>query len=123
MKKKIALILTAMLMLMFALTACGSKTDPIVGNWKATKMKMAGVDISLEEFSEQTGQDVSMSLEFTADGKIKGNAMGQTAEGDWKAKDGGKYDVTIDDETEELVLEDGLLTLGIEGVQAIFEKQ
>ena len=31
--------------------------------------------------------------------------------------------MTIDDETEELVLEDGLLTLDIEGVQAIFEKQ
>lgn len=123
MKKKIAVILTAMLMVVFALTACGgSKADPVVGTWNATKIKMAGMEITLEEFAEQTGQEISMSLEFTADGKIKADAMGQTSDGEWKAKDDGKYDVTLDGETEELALEDGKLTLDIEGVQAVFEK-
>ena len=43
MKKKIAMILTAMLIVVFALTACGSgsKADPIEGNWETERLQQA----------------------------------------------------------------------------------
>lgn len=124
MKRKIAVVITAMVMLVFALTACGSgsKADPIEGKWSAEKIKASGLEITLDEFAEQTGQDVSVSLEFKADGKLSAEAMGQTSEGEWKAKDGGKYDVTLDGETEEIVLEESKITMDFDGAVLIFEK-
>lgn len=124
MKRKIAVIITAMMMLVLALTACGgSKADPVEGKWNAAKIKAVGMEISLDEFAEQTGQDFSISLEFKADGKLSAEAMGQTSEGEWKAKDGGKYDVTLDGETEEITFEEGNIIMDFEGNLLIFEKE
>lgn len=125
MKKKIAMILTAMLMVVFALTACGSgsKADPNEGNWEATKIAAGGLEVDLAEFEKTMGQEMNISINFKADGTLTADAMGETSDGEWKAKDGGKYDVTMDGQTEEVTLADGKLTLEIEGAACIFEKK
>lgn len=125
MKKRMTALVLAVAMIVLALAACGggSKPDAIVGKWNASKIKAAGVEVDLEEFAEQMGQEISISIEFKEDGKLTADAMGVSSEGTWKAKDGGKYDVTIDEETEEVSVANNEMTLEIEGNSVVFTKE
>lgn len=124
MKKRIAFLVMTMMLMVVAVAACGgkAKTDAIVGKWDASKIKASGVEVDLEEFGKQMGQEISFSIEFKEDGKLTADAMGVSTEGTWKAKDNAKYDVTIDGETEEVSLANNELALEIEGNSLVFTK-
>ena len=127
MKKKLTTLLLMMATLLMLAAGCsGGKSDPIVGDWSATKIKAAGIELDLATFAEQAGMEISAEFTFTNDGKFNGTVTnGEESEtsddGTWKATDNG-YDLTIDDETITATLTEGELTMNIEGVEMVFEK-
>ncbi|HIS56783.1 MAG TPA: lipocalin family protein [Candidatus Fimimorpha excrementavium] len=122
MKKRLAAFMAAMSMTA-VMVGCGQE-DPILGTWKADKVKASGVEINLNEFAEQLGQDQLKNITFTFedDGKVTGNVADISGEGTWKA-DGDKYSVDMDGQTIGVSLEDGNLIFEQEGAQFVCVKQ
>ena len=131
MKKSIKLISLVMtvLMLVFALAACGGSSgggaaadDPNVGVYKLSSV----MGFSLEEYakllevSEEEAAD-SMTLELKSDGKADMTIDGETQTLDWSVTDGA---LTLTDGQENLEgkVEDGVITLDIEGMEIVFAK-
>ena len=131
MKKSIKLISLAMaaMMLVFALAACGSSgggsaaaDDPNLGLYKLSSV----MGFSLEEYaqmmevSEEEAAD-SMTLELKADGKADMTVDGEAQSLDWSITD-GTLTLTDGQETLEGTVEDGVITLDIEGAEIVFAK-
>ena len=73
MKKKLTTLLLMMATLLMLAAGCsGGKSDPIVGDWSATKIKAAGIELDLATFAEQAGMEISAEFTFTNDGKFNG---------------------------------------------------
>lgn len=122
MKKKMAALM-AVLCMFAAMVGCGQE-DPILGTWKADKVKASGVEIKLDEFAEQLGQDQLKNITFTFEegGKVTGNVADLSGEGTWKA-DGDTYTMDLDGQAMDVTLEDGNLVFEQEGAQFICVKQ
>ena len=122
MKKKLIALVAIMCMFVMAV-GCG-KSDPILGSWKADKVKASGVEIKLDEFADQIGQPDLKNVTFTFEdgGKMSGNVAGISGEGTWKA-DGDKYSVDMDGQTMEVTIEEGNLVFEQSGAQFICVKQ
>ena len=117
MKKRLAAFMAAMSMTA-VMVGCGQE-DPILGTWKADKVKASGVEINLNEFAEQLK---NITFTFEDDGKVTGNVADISGEGTWKA-DGDKYSVDMDGQTIGVSLEDGNLIFEQEGAQFVCVKQ
>lgn len=121
MKKRLMTMLMAVMMLI-VLSACGKKTDAIVGVWNADSMEMQGMSVKLEEYAEQTGQDITMTMEYKEDNTVTMDVLGSTGEGTWEAKD-GKYTVTIDGDAQEVTVENDELIIEAENLgKVVFKK-
>ena len=122
MKKRFGAFMAAMGMAVMMM-GCGQE-DPIIGTWKADKVKASGVEINLDEFAKQLGQDQLKNITFTFEdgGKVTRNVADISGEGTWKA-DGDKYSVDMDAQTIDVSLEDGTLLFEQEGVQVVCVKQ
>ena len=84
MKKRVAVLMLAVVMTVLALAGCGGGKDssPVVGTWKATEVEAMGVNVKVSEYLEQMGMgDVKMELSVKDDGKFSMDLMGQQAEG------------------------------------------
>lgn len=130
MKKRITILMMAMLMVLAVLAGCGkkAKTDAIIGDWNAVSIEANGMTVDMKQFAEQLGQDadqMKMTLTFTEDGKASLNAATETMDGTWKAN-GDKYEVVFEGETQEIAITDGKIiiednTAG--AMKMVFEKQ
>ena len=131
MKKSIKLIALAMavMMLAFALAACGSSSsggaaaeDPNLGVYKLSKV----MGLSLEEYAkmmeitEEEAAD-SMTLELKADGKAEMIANGEATSLEWSL-DGQTLTLTDGKDPVEATLVDGVITLADEGIEIVFAK-
>lgn len=113
MKKKLALVLIGLTVLVMALTACGGKDSKYVGHWTATKAEYAGVTMDVEEIFGQ------FELELESDGTAKATIKGQTEKGTWEESKNG---VTLEGGLE-LKADGDKLTVEQDGVLIIFEKK
>lgn len=120
-KKRMAL---AAVWCMFAMTMGCGKEDPILGTWKVDKVRASGVEIDLDEFAEQFGQEQLKDITFTFEdgGKVTGDAADIAGEVTWEAN-GDTYRVELDGQTMEAVLEDDTLVFEQEGVQFLCARQ
>lgn len=115
--KWVAFVLAAMLAI-GSLSACSN--DPNTGTYKLTSF----MGFSTEEYHSLTGQDMSDLMEIEL--KSGGNAIiitnGESGNAKWKLSGD---ELTITDNEEELTgtLTDGKLTLYVNGVELVFEKQ
>lgn len=132
MKKRITLLMMAMVMVLTILAGCSSKTskpaaeDPIIGTWNITTIEMGGESLNFEDFAAQLGEGeaaVEFYIAFTAEGKFNMVAMEETAEGTWASKGDGKYETTTDGVKEELAITDGKIVIEDEEIKMVFEKK
>lgn len=122
--KKQMMLLLAMILTVLTLAACGgSKTSPVVGNWKATTVSVSGVSVDVDEYLKQSGnEDVKMEMVLEKDNTMSINMAGQTGEGTWKL-DGSTLTLTIDGDSLDTTYEDGKITMDLSGVSMTLEKQ
>lgn len=132
MKKRVTLLMMAMLMVLTILAGCSSKgskpaaDDPIIGTWEIKTIEMEGVSLDFKEFAAQLGEGeeaVEFFIAFTADGKFNMAAMEEKAEGTWTAKGDGKYETSTDGVKEELAITDGKIVIEDEEIKMVFEKK
>ncbi|MCI8274460.1 MAG: lipocalin family protein [Lachnospiraceae bacterium] len=124
MKKRVAVLMLAVVMTVLALAGCGGGKDssPVVGTWKATEVEAMGVNVKVSEYLEQMGMgDVKMELSVKDDGKFSMDLMGQQAEGTWKYS-GSTLTMTVDGSDAKAEYKDGKLTMEESGAKIIFEK-
>lgn len=117
----ITLILVAILA--FSLAACGKTGDGnIVGSWKADRLEMSGITVSLSDYEKTTGQNMEYTLEFKEDGTLTGDTYGAPVEGTYNVN-GSNVDVKINDVTQVFKLSGNELILEIETVKLILIKK
>ncbi len=122
MKKKLIMFVMLVCM-MIMVVGCGKK-DPIIGTWKADKVKASGIEIKLDEFADQLGQEDLKNITFTFEdgGKVTGSVAGMSGEGTWKA-DQDTYSIEMDGQSINVKLEDGNLVFEQDGAQFVCVKQ
>ncbi|MCI9486355.1 MAG: DUF4923 family protein [Lachnospiraceae bacterium] len=124
MKKRIAVLMLAAVMVVLALAGCGGKKDasPVVGTWKATEVEAMGVNVKVDEYLEQMGMgDMKMEMSITDDGKFSMDMAGQQVEGTWKFS-GSTLTLTAEGSDLDAEYKDGKITVDESGVKVIFEK-
>lgn len=124
MKKRIAVLMLAAVMVVLALAGCGGKKDasPVVGTWKATEVEAMGVNVKVDEYLEQMGMgDMKMEMSITDDGKFSMDMAGQQVEGTWKFSD-STLTLTAEGSDLDAEYKDGKITVDESGVKVIFEK-
>ncbi len=130
--RAIVAVLTVALFSTFA--ACGgggggAKSDEaFVGVWTLNSMDADGMQMTgeeIKELAEMVGVDFDdmFRLELDADGTAKMIVQEETMEGKWAAKDASTVTLTMDDESVDATLADGLLTLESDGDKMVFEKK
>lgn len=84
---------------------------------------MTGEEI--RELAEMVGMDFDdmFRLEIDADGTAKMIVEEEAVEGKWKAKDASTIALTMDGDSVDATLADGLLTLESDGDNLVFEKK
>ena len=131
MKKRIALLMMAMLMVLSILAGCSAKKpaadDPIIGTWEAVTIESAGTTVDVKELKASLGEagaDMKIEITFTAEGKYSMVAMEETADGTWAAKS-GKYELNTDGVKEEIAITDGKIVIedAASQMKMTFEKQ
>ncbi|MCI8464918.1 MAG: lipocalin family protein [Lachnospiraceae bacterium] len=125
MKKRVAVLMLAALMTVLALAGCGGKksSDPVVGEWKMTKVEAMGVSMSVEEYLQAAGMgDMKMEMSIKDNGKFSMDVVGESGDGTWKYKD-PVLTLTADGESVEAEYKDGTITMEMSGVAMIFEKK
>ena len=124
MKKRVAVLMLAVVMTVLALAGCGGGKDssPVVGTWKATEVEAMGVNVKVDEYLKQMGMDdMKMDMDIKSDGKFSMDLMGQQAEGTWKYS-GSTLTLTVDGEDAKAEYKDGKITMEESGVKIIFEE-
>lgn len=125
MKKRVAVLMLAVVMTVLALAGCGGKKSsaPVVGDWKMTKVEAMGVSMSVDEYLEAAGMgDMKMEMSIKDNGKFSMDVVGESGTGTWKYEE---PTLTLDDGTDSVTAEykDGVITLSMSGVDMIFEKK
>ena len=119
MKKVVSLMLVAVMV--FSLAACGSKSNSILGTYKMTKVSMAGVEVSVDEYLKAVGQeDGSVTMEIKDGGTYTIDMAGSTEEGTWEEKDGK---ITLDGLEAKLDGKNLTMTESSSQLSMVFEKQ
>lgn len=77
--------LFVILILLFIITACGSKKDRLIGKWKIEEMKLAGG----EEIAEEVYKELieGASFEFKDNKTFTVQMMGENQTGTWELSD------------------------------------
>ncbi len=124
MKKRVAVLVLAVVMTVLALAGCGGKKgdSPVVGTWKATAVEAMGVNVKVDEYLSQMGMsDMKMEMDIKSDGKFSMDLMGQQADGTWKYS-GSTLTLTVDGSDAKAEYKDGKITMEESGAKIIFEK-
>ena len=132
--KKMGAILVAMCLAAacFAMAGCGgnSAVDP-VGTWELSGGTQAdGTEVTAEDIEKVKERSIELGFEsgldfsytFEKDGSVESSMFGLKSTGTWKAVDATTLDITIGDQTQQGKIENGTLTLTIEGATYNFTK-
>lgn len=125
MKKRVAVLMLAVVMTVLALAGCGGKKSsaPVVGDWKITKIEAMGVSMGVDEYLSAAGMgDVKMEMSIKDNGKFSMDMVGESGTGTWKYEE---PTLTLDDGSDTVTAEykDSTIVLEMSGVSMIFEKK
>lgn len=125
MKKRIAMLMLAMVMVVMILAGCGGKKAdkaPVIGEWKMSSIEVSGMSMDVDQFLEASGQsDVKMTLTIKEDGKFTMDVFGESADGTWEYKE-PTCSLTVDGESVDAEYKDGKLVLSMDEGTMTFEK-
>lgn len=126
------LSLMLVLVCVISMTACGSKKSDVIGAYKLQTIEMEGVSMDIEELVSYLGEegeegaDLNIILDIQDGGKFKLDMSSLddslSGEGTWEEAD-GKLKLTVEGETIEATLKDGVITMAEEGTSMTFAKQ
>ena len=125
MKKRIAMLMLAAMLVVLALAGCGSKKEasPVVGDWKVTTIEMAGTTVSVDDYLAATGSDaIKMEFSIKEDGKFSMDMAGQTADGTWKYKE-PTLTLTVEGDPLDTEYKDGKIIMDMDGVVLTLERK
>ena len=134
MKKKLALVL-AVCLLILSLAACSSKdsdgSSDILGKWSITGFTLEGKDYDKDMLPQLvTGGinsdgkiDYSFDLTIKKDGSAEMYYFGNEFNASWEDKGGGSYDLIVEGDHTEMILDGGMLKVTIrDSLSLILEK-
>ena len=114
---------------LFALVGCGGNgtaaedfSDNFVGVWDLYSMEENGQPASNEDIEMMKDLGMTITLTLNADGSVHFDALGSEHEGTWVAKDATTVTITIDGTPEDMTLEDGVLSMEVDGVKMGLKK-
>ncbi len=121
MKKTLRMILATVLVLslVLCLAACGDKGVDISGKYTLVSMEAEGMTVEGEMLESILGE-MDMYVKLNRDGTGEMSVMGETAEMEYK--NGKIWPVEEPDEKVDFTVEDGKLTLEVEGAKMVFQK-
>ncbi len=112
MKKLVAIAL--ILVLVFAMAACGGGKDAAVGTWKLTGLFEGGEDYSA--YLSMLGMDMTMTLEAGGTGTME--MMGQKIDVTW-----GDGKISYEGDSIPFTVDGDKLTMEEDGSQLVFTRQ
>lgn len=120
--KKLGIVLALLICTVcMGLAACGNSP---VGTWKLESMTTNGITIKVGD-SDSTfsiSEDICV-LEFKDDGTVTMSAMGVAeGTGTWTQK-GNTVTITFEDESHDVTIEDGKITISSEGTTMVLAKK
>ena len=118
--KKLAIAICTLAVALCALTACGGGAEsPYAGTWKLDGFAMEGLEMTLEDL-EMSADDAVIVI--NSDGTAEMTMDGDTYSLTWTEADGT---LSLTDGTDTLnatILDDGRLSIDIEGLAMLFAK-
>ena len=110
MKKKLVLVVAIALVALMAVGCAGAAKYPeMAGDWKVRTVEAMGQELTLEKLEEVSGQEFSLALNMTADGKYTLDFNGMKQTGDYTV-DGEKFAIKDGDAVIEGTYKDGVVT-------------
>lgn len=128
MKKKLMALFATLAVACLVLVGCGgggaSADDKaaFVGTWEIAGMVENGEEMTADDLKmlKDLGMDVTLTL--TEDGKGTLDLFGEAMEGTWEATGAGKANITIEGDTQEMLISGDSLTMEAEGSKLTFTK-
>lgn len=122
MKKKLVLVVAIALVALMAVGCAGAAKYPeMAGDWKVKTVEAAGQEMTLETLEELSGQEFSLALSMTADGKYNLDFNGIKQTGDYTV-DGEKFTIKDGDTLIEGTYKDSIVTFEAGGTTFHFVK-
>lgn len=110
MKKKLVLVVAIALVALMVVGCAGAAKYPeMAGDWKVRTVEAMGQELTLEKLEEVSGQEFSLALNMTADGKYTLDFNGMKQTGDYTV-DGEKFTIKDGDAVIEGTYKDGVVT-------------
>lgn len=111
------------LALCFALVGCGGgdKADPkkaVIGTWELSEF----TDASEDDLAMMKAFDLTVEATFAEDGTFKLGMFGETMDGTWDAKSADKVSLTIEGDSVDATIKDGVLSIEVDGEGMKFKK-
>lgn len=120
MKKKLALLLSCMVLCAMVLVGCGGGGNAYAGTtWELTRAEAYGVTMEGEMLDSTVGE---MSIKFIDDTKLEISGMGTSREATYTL-DGDKIMVTEGSQTMEFTVADEEISFEMSGVKMYFTKK
>ena len=99
-------------------------TAEFVGTWRGSQVTSDGVTMNADTFLYYAGLDSDQLLMIMrADGALHVQLLGETAEGTWKKTGDHTYTLTVEGADQIVTLENGRLTMDLDGVVLIFVRE
>ena len=131
MKAKIVAALVCAFALCVALAGCSGNGDgdnsgdasaAFQGDWVLSGGTSNGQDLDQATIDSMEQMGLYVYAQFNADGSLVLSMFGDQIDGTWTAKDATTADITIQNDTEEVKIVDGELTIEAEGNALRFKK-
>jgi hypothetical protein len=93
-----------------------------VGTWEMYSATFEDGPVTNEDYQELTDYGMHTTLDLDDDGELLVDTFGSQHFGTWKIKDERTLSLTIDGDSVDAPLEDGMLTISYDGESMVFEK-
>ncbi len=123
---KLIAVLACALALCFALAGCDSNTDQykknFQGNWELSGLTEGDTTYNESDLSMLKSWGMNVTLSMNEDGTMAIDYFGETAEGNWEAKDANTVTLKMLGDSVDGKLSDGVLSVEVEGASMQFKK-
>ena len=122
-KLKVFGVVAFAIALCFALVGCGGgdKADPkkaVIGTWELSELTGASED----DMAMMKAFGLTIEATFAEDGTFKLGMFGETMDGTWDAKSADKVSLTIEGDSVDATIKDGVLSIEVDGEGMKFKK-
>lgn len=122
-KLKVFGVVAFAIALCFALVGCGGgdKADPkkaVIGTWELSELTGASED----DMAMMKAFGLTIEATFAEDGTFKLGMFGETMDGTWDAKSADKVSLTIEGDSVDATIKDGVLSIEVAGEGMKFKK-